>query len=81
MNEGWKWHVQLKQLFADSEETPEAVNATMKAVATAMRESLAFRLIDRRILQEMDKCTHVAVADGLLNTMYDYADEHRIWIE
>ena len=80
MGRGWNTRIQLKHLLTD-EETPEAINASMKAIAAVLRQSLYFGLIDGALLREMDKCTHVAAANGLLGAMYDYADEHRIWIE
>ena len=80
MGRGWNTRIQLKHLLTD-EETPEAINASMKAIAAALRQSLYFRLIDDALLREMDRCTHIAAANGLLNAMYDYADKHRIWIE
>lgn len=80
INRGWNTHVQLKHLMTEKE-TPEAINVSMKAIAFAMRQSLAFRLVRRDFLELMEKCLEVDEANELLNAMYDYADEHRIWIE
>lgn len=76
----WLTRVQLKHLLTE-EETPEAVNKSMKAIATVLRQSVAFHSVDRTFLQDMEKCTDVFEANMLLAAMYDYADEHRIWIE
>ena len=76
----WLTRVQLKHLLTE-EETPEAINASMKAIAAALRKSLAFRSVDRGFLREMEECTDVYEGNQLLAAMYDYADEHRIWIE
>lgn len=63
------------------EETPEAINTSMKAMAFVLRQSLAFRSIRRDFLQLMEECLGVDEANELLDALYDYADEHRIWIE
>lgn len=76
----WLSRVQLKHLLTE-EETPEAVNASMRAIAAVLRNSSAFRSVDRTFLREMDECTDAYEGNQLLAAMYDYADEHRIWIE
>ena len=80
MGRGWNTRIQLKHLLTD-EETPEAINASMKAIAAALRKSLACRSMSRAFLRDMEECTDQFEGNELLAAMYDYADEHRIWVE
>ena len=76
----WLTRVQLRHLITE-EETTDAINVSMRAIAAALRKSLAFRSMSRTFLREMDECLEVDEGNELLDAMYDYADEHRIWIE
>ena len=80
MSRGWTSRIQLKHLLTD-EETPEAINISMKAIAAALRKSLACRSMSRTLLRDMEECTDQFEGNELLAALYDYADEHRIWIE
>ena len=80
MGRGWNTRIQLKHLLTD-EETPEAINASMKAIATALRKSSACLAMSRVFLRDMEECTDQFEGNELLAALYDYADEHRIWIE
>lgn len=80
----WNSRVKIKHLFT-SDESHDAIQTSMNAVADVLKSSPAFRNFNtakfRNIPQGEDVFRPVDYANRLLESMYDYADENRIWIE
>ena len=80
----WKARVKIKHLLTD-DESPEAVRACMTSIAEVIEAAPAFRKFNTgrfRVIPDgngiMSECDF---ANQLLDELYDYADELRIWIE
>ena len=81
----WRNKIKLKHLFTDREDH-ESIQASMNAVADELSAAPYFRGFTarkkfRNIPQGDDVLGPVDYANRLLSQMYDYADEHLIWIE
>lgn len=80
----WKYKVKLKHLFTE-DESHEAIRASMSAVADAVAQHPAFREFNaapfRQIPEGDDVFKPVDYANRLLNRLYDFADDKRIWID
>lgn len=81
----WLSRVKIRHLFTE-DETPEAIRKSMRQIADVLENSdsfLTFRMKSKfRAIPEGDSVIRpVDYANKLLDMMYDYADEHRIWIE
>ena len=80
----WNAKVKIKHLFTDAEDHA-SVQASMSAVADVLSHVPAFSLFDTRKFRDIPKGDDVfgpaAYANKLLDGVWDYADEHRIWIE
>ena len=80
----WNHKIRLKHLFTE-DESHEAVQASMTAVANAVAKHMAFRGFNtdkfRSIPQGDDVFKPVDYANRLLERLYNFADENRIWIE
>lgn len=81
----WQNKIKLKHLFTDKED-----HASIQASMTAIADELAaapffhtFRACGKfySIPQGDDVFSPVDYANRLISEMYDYADDHRIWIE
>jgi hypothetical protein len=82
----WNAKVQIKHLLTDGE-GHEEVQANMNAIADVIEASPAFYLFSRKTLEKMrnipqgdDDFAAVDYANRYLDKMYNFADEHRIWI-
>jgi len=80
----WNHKIRLKHLFT-KDESHEAVQASMTAVADAVAKHPAFNGFSvakfRDIPQGDDVFKPVDYANRLLARLYNFADENRIWIE
>ena len=81
----WQNRITLKHLFTE-EESVESIRASMRAIADELDKAPFFRHFAakkkfRAIPLGDDVIRPVDYANKLLDAMYDYADEHRIWIE
>lgn len=83
----WLSKVALKHLMT-TDETHEAVQASMNAIADAICKDSAFLSFNRAILAKFraiptgdEFFAPVEYANKLISSLYDYADENRIWIE
>ena len=80
----WRTRVKVKDLLND-DESPDAVRATMAAIADRLEAAPQFRAFDtarfRNIPDGDDVVSEQDYANRLLSRMYDYADENRIWME
>ncbi len=80
----WNHTVKIKHLFSD-EKDHASVQECMSAVADVLEQDTAFigfRLFSkfRAIPQGDEFFGPQDYANKLLDALYDYADEHRIWI-
>lgn len=75
----WKQTVKLKHLLTE-EETPEAVGAAMNAVAAALTEAFHPDSELQELIDEMSCCNDLDDANNLLDSLYDWADNNRVWI-
>jgi len=81
----WTSRIKLKELFTEDEDAA-AVRASMAAVADRVEthpEFVMFRDVAkfRAIPDGDDLVRPVDYANKLLDRLYDYADDHAIWIE
>jgi len=83
----WNAKVKIKHLLTDGESHAE-VQANMNAIADVIEKSNAFVLFSRNTIEKMrnipegdDDFAPVDYANRYLEKMYNFADEHRIWIE
>lgn len=80
----WKHHVKLRQLFTEDED-----HASIQASMTAMADVIdaapcftGFSTANFRSIPEGDEVIGpVDYANKLLDRIYDFADDHLIWIE
>jgi ribosomal protein S12 methylthiotransferase accessory factor YcaO len=82
----WVAKVKIKHLLTDGE-GHEEVQANMNAIADVIEASSAFMLFSRKTLEKMrnipqgnDDFSPTDYANKYLDKMYDFADEHRIWL-
>lgn len=73
----WQRKVKIKHLLT-RDETPDAVRKSMNAIYAVLRSTLAFKDFD--MLDFFRECDDLEEANGLLDLMYDYANENLIWI-
>lgn len=84
MARGWNHKVKIKHLLTDKTDHA-AVQASMTAIADALSGDIWFVPFPvgnfRKISQGDDVFGPVDYANALLERLYDYADDRRIWIE
>lgn len=81
----WKYRVKIKHLMTDKEDD-ESIQKSMNDIADVLEKQscfVRFNLIDKfRCIPKGDEVVDsVSYANTLINRMYDYADENKIWIE
>lgn len=80
----WQNKIKLKHLFT-KEEDPASIQASMNAIADELDNAPFFRAFDctkfRSIPQGDDVFGPIDYANKLIEQMYDYADDNRIWVE
>lgn len=82
----WQNKIKLKHLFTDKEDLI-SIQASMTAIADELDKAPFFRAFVaahksfRVIPAGDDVFGPVDYANRLLSELYDYADDHRIWIE
>ncbi len=84
----WTSRVKVKHLLEHEDESHEATQRSMSAIADALAASHAFDYFDRDWLAKMRNIPQgdaffipADYANKLLDRMYDFADMHGIWIE
>jgi hypothetical protein len=80
----WNYHVKIKHLLTEDEDF-ETVQANMNAIADVLEKEPCFRRFYdlakfRQIPPGDDIFGPVDYANRLLDWMYNYADDERIWI-
>ena len=83
----WTSKVAIKHLLEHDDESHEATQRSMIAIANALENAPAFACFDRDWIEKMrnipqgdDFFSPVDYANKLLDRMYDFADSHGIWI-
>ena len=80
----WRYRVKIKHLLTKSEE-PNVVRQSMSAIADVLEANPCFAQFStaplRKIPDGDEIIRPVDYANKLLDRLYDYADERRIWIE
>ena len=80
----WQHKVKIKHLFTEKE-THKEVQKSMNEVADVLDKNFCFARFDKaqfRIIPKGDKFFSPAdYANKLLDRLYDFADENRIWID
>ena len=80
----WNGRVKIRHLYTDQEDY-ESISQSMSDIAEVLSHSVAFqrfRLKDFRNIPEGDHVIGaVDYANKLLDRMYNYADQNRIWID
>ena len=81
----WQNKIRLKHLFTE-DESVKSIRASMNAIADELDKATFFRTFSlkknfRSIPLGDDVIEPLDYANKLLDAMYDYADEHHIWIE
>ena len=82
----WKHTIALKYLYDDTDlDAPEDVRRSMAVLADAIDENPIFKKFDTSLFRQMpDGDSFFSTEDyanKLLERLYDFADEKRIWIE
>lgn len=83
----WSSRVKIKHLFTDKDDLA-SVQASMNSIADVVAGSPQFCAFPRNYIQRMRNIPSgdeivppVDYANRLLDRIFDFADEHRIWIE
>jgi hypothetical protein len=80
----WNHRVKIKHLLTE-DETHEAVQTDMSAIADVLDGNSLFILFNTQKFRNIPKGDEVFgpvdYANRLLNELYDFADDMRIWIE
>ncbi len=80
---GWKYSVNIKHLFTNKEDH-ESIQGSMTAIAKELEKCPGFAGFSTkkfyRIPEGNDFFSSTEHANKLLEQMYDWADEYRIWI-
>lgn len=83
----WRHHVKIKHLFTQKEDY-DSLQESMTSIAGVIMNTSCFNSFDRDILAKFthlhsgdDIMTPVDYANKLINLVYDYADDHAIWME
>jgi len=83
MGRGWNHKIKIKHLFTE-DESHEAVQKSMNAVADVLDKGTFFVGFDtkkfRAIPADNEFFEPVECANKLLEKLYDFADDRRIWI-
>lgn len=83
MARGWHHRVKIRHLFTDQDDHA-SVQASMNAIADVLAPDIWFAPFPvgnfRSIPQGDDVFGPVDYANRLLDKLYDYADDRRIWI-
>lgn len=79
----WKRTIKIKHLFT-VDESLESIQKSMTNIADILKAEYCFRYFDHSkfygIPPDNGICTPVQSTNILLDRLYDYADEYRIWI-
>lgn len=80
----WKDTVKIKHLFTE-ESDHESVQASMKAVADELKKHQCFSGFPKKKFYSIPKGDDyfgpIDYANKLIAQMYDWADEHAIWVD
>jgi len=80
----WNSKIKIKHLFTEDEDH-ESVQESMNAIADVVRNHSAFVLFDTKNFRNIPRGDDVLgptdYANRLLDRLYDFADEHRIWVK
>jgi hypothetical protein len=80
----WKHTIKLKHLFTSAEDDA-SVKKSMNDIADVLEADKIFIYFDtkpfRNLKNSDELITTLERANKLMNRMYDYADDHSIWIE
>ena len=80
----WQYKIKLKDLFTESEDHTD-LQESMNLIADRIRKHPAFAGFNVRLFRNLppgnEFFTCVEYANKLIERMFDYADEHRIWVE
>jgi hypothetical protein len=85
MGRGWNHKVKIKHLFTDKEDW-QSIQDSMNAIADVLTKDAWFRtFVDlhkfRQIPEGDTVIRPVDYANKLLDFLYNFADDQRIWIE
>jgi hypothetical protein len=79
----WLYHVRIKHLFTEAEDF-ESVQASMNSIADIISKELCFSAFSTakfRSVPRGDDIFHpIDYANKLLDKLYDFADNHAIWL-
>ncbi len=80
----WNNKIKLKHLFTNKEDH-KSVKESMKAIADEIKKNDAFILFDTKSFYKIPAgdgvITPIKYANILLDRLYNFADDHRIWID
>ena len=80
----WLSKVKIRHLYTEQEDH-KSICQSMNDIADVLSNSLAFHTFQLEDFRSIPKGDHVIgaldYANKLLDRMYNYADENRIWIE
>ena len=77
----WVYKVKLTHLFTDDEDYWD-IQASMNNIADALDKEPCFDMFaDKNRFRTLPEDYTLVIANSLITKLYDYADEHRIWID
>jgi hypothetical protein len=80
----WRWQVKVNHLLKGDDSSPEGMIAELRVFYSACKEHVCFRHLDlsKEIaeLSDLPEWVVEAAVNALLDRIYDFADENRIWL-
>ena len=76
----WRKTIKIKHLFTENEDY-ESLQKSMIEIGKVLRSYGEFCILDFDEFDNLPKNHTLAIANDILNTVYNIADYERIWIE
>ena len=78
----WRKHFQFKDLLTDEDVSPEQAKVIARTAAERLREHMPFDLgASERLARRFEKVCCQDSFNGVLDALYDVADQQNVWIE
>jgi hypothetical protein len=77
----WRARVKVKHLFTEDEDH-DSLQKSMNAIADVLDKEPLFKGFDTSKWRKIPDVGYtIEIANKLVSDMYDWADDHRIWME
>ncbi len=78
---GWNYRIKLTHLFTEEEDF-QGIQDSMNKIADVLDKEQCFDLFtEKKKFRTLPEDYTLVIANSLIDKLYDYADEHRIWID